>query len=154
VPRYPLDVQPLTPKRFADLAELFEEGGDPKWCWYQSQVGHTGVFVTLDADLARRVEGIVTTTSIGSLKSSMPWWARDIAQQPRTVTRILRSIRREARGTSSPARRSLAVATDRRAVPKARRTVRVGVRAPGELACSGTHPAGEQARSRASPSSG
>jgi GNAT superfamily N-acetyltransferase len=28
-----LDVQPLTPDRFADLAALFEEGGDPKWCW-------------------------------------------------------------------------------------------------------------------------
>jgi GNAT superfamily N-acetyltransferase len=28
-----LDLQPLTPDRFADLAALFEEGGDPKWCW-------------------------------------------------------------------------------------------------------------------------
>ena len=28
-----IDVQPLTPKRFADLAALFDEGGDPKWCW-------------------------------------------------------------------------------------------------------------------------
>jgi hypothetical protein len=28
-----LDVQPLTPDRFADLAALFEEDGDPKWCW-------------------------------------------------------------------------------------------------------------------------
>ena len=28
-----LDVHPLTPERFADLAALFEEGGDPKWCW-------------------------------------------------------------------------------------------------------------------------
>jgi GNAT superfamily N-acetyltransferase len=26
-------VVPLTPERFADLAELFNEGGDPKWCW-------------------------------------------------------------------------------------------------------------------------
>ena len=30
-----LDVQPLTAERFADLAELFNEGGDPKWCWCQ-----------------------------------------------------------------------------------------------------------------------
>jgi GNAT superfamily N-acetyltransferase len=31
----PLDlvVTPLTPDRFGDLAQLFEEGGDPKWCW-------------------------------------------------------------------------------------------------------------------------
>jgi GNAT superfamily N-acetyltransferase len=28
-----LDIRPLTPDRFADLAALFEEGGDPKWCW-------------------------------------------------------------------------------------------------------------------------
>jgi GNAT superfamily N-acetyltransferase len=28
-----LDVRPLSPDRFADLAALFEEGGDPKWCW-------------------------------------------------------------------------------------------------------------------------
>jgi GNAT superfamily N-acetyltransferase len=28
-------VHPLTAERFADLAALFEEGGDPKWCWCQ-----------------------------------------------------------------------------------------------------------------------
>ena len=28
-----LDIRPLTSDRFADLAALFEEGGDPKWCW-------------------------------------------------------------------------------------------------------------------------
>jgi GNAT superfamily N-acetyltransferase len=28
-----LDIKPLTPERLPDLAELFEEGGDPKWCW-------------------------------------------------------------------------------------------------------------------------
>lgn len=28
-----LTIVPLTPNRFADLADLFEEGGDPKWCW-------------------------------------------------------------------------------------------------------------------------
>jgi GNAT superfamily N-acetyltransferase len=28
-----IDVLPLTPERFPDLAALFEEGGDPKWCW-------------------------------------------------------------------------------------------------------------------------
>ena len=30
-----LDIQPLTIERFADLADLFNEGGDPKWCWCQ-----------------------------------------------------------------------------------------------------------------------
>ena len=28
-----LDMRPLTPQRFPDLAALFEEGGDPRWCW-------------------------------------------------------------------------------------------------------------------------
>ena len=28
-----LDVRPLTPDRLADLAALFGQGGDPKWCW-------------------------------------------------------------------------------------------------------------------------
>jgi GNAT superfamily N-acetyltransferase len=28
-----LDIRPLTPARLPDLAELFEQGGDPKWCW-------------------------------------------------------------------------------------------------------------------------
>lgn len=28
-----IDVRPLTAERFPDLAALFGEGGDPKWCW-------------------------------------------------------------------------------------------------------------------------
>ena len=28
-----LDIQPLTPDRLPDLAALFGQGGDPKWCW-------------------------------------------------------------------------------------------------------------------------
>lgn len=31
-----LDIQPLTADRFADLATLFDQGGDPKWCWCSS----------------------------------------------------------------------------------------------------------------------
>ena len=31
-----LEIQPLTESRFADLASLFEQGGDPKWCWCSS----------------------------------------------------------------------------------------------------------------------
>jgi GNAT superfamily N-acetyltransferase len=29
----PLEIKPLTPDRLPDLAALFEQGGDPKWCW-------------------------------------------------------------------------------------------------------------------------
>ena len=32
-PVHSLEVRPLTPDTFGDLAALFEEGGDPKWCW-------------------------------------------------------------------------------------------------------------------------
>ena len=28
-----LQILPLTAERFADVATLFEQGGDPKWCW-------------------------------------------------------------------------------------------------------------------------
>ena len=28
-----LDIRPLTPERLPDLASLFDQGGDPKWCW-------------------------------------------------------------------------------------------------------------------------
>jgi len=28
-----LDVRPLTPETWPDLAGLFEQGGDPRWCW-------------------------------------------------------------------------------------------------------------------------
>ena len=28
-----LEIHPLTPKRLPDLASLFGQGGDPKWCW-------------------------------------------------------------------------------------------------------------------------
>ena len=28
-----LSIEPLEPDRWNDLAGLFEEGGDPKWCW-------------------------------------------------------------------------------------------------------------------------
>ena len=28
-----LEVHPLTPDRLPDLARLFGQGGDPKWCW-------------------------------------------------------------------------------------------------------------------------
>ena len=31
-----LEFHPLTPKRLPDLASLFEQGGDPKWCWCAS----------------------------------------------------------------------------------------------------------------------
>jgi GNAT superfamily N-acetyltransferase len=30
-----ITVQPLTPDRWDSLAALFQEGGDPKWCWCQ-----------------------------------------------------------------------------------------------------------------------
>lgn len=30
-----LAIRPLTPGAFPALAELFDEGGDPKWCWCQ-----------------------------------------------------------------------------------------------------------------------
>ena len=31
--KLPVEILQLTTDRFADLAALFEEGGDPRWCW-------------------------------------------------------------------------------------------------------------------------
>src|SRR5512141_2182620 len=28
-----VSIVPLTPDRLADLATLFDQGGDPRWCW-------------------------------------------------------------------------------------------------------------------------
>jgi GNAT superfamily N-acetyltransferase len=33
IDRVTLEIRPLTPKRIPDLATLFDQGGDPKWCW-------------------------------------------------------------------------------------------------------------------------
>ena len=35
-----LEILPLTAERVPDLAALFAQGGDPKWCWYKSPVGN------------------------------------------------------------------------------------------------------------------
>jgi hypothetical protein len=37
-----LTIEPLTAARFDALETLFREGGDPRWCWYQLQVGTHG----------------------------------------------------------------------------------------------------------------
>jgi GNAT superfamily N-acetyltransferase len=33
IDRMAIRIEPLTPDRLADLATLFDQGGDPKWCW-------------------------------------------------------------------------------------------------------------------------
>ena len=72
VPTY-LDIRPLTPERFPDLAALFEQGGDPKWCWCAyfrirgvdfsagSGARHRKVLQTATAETARegRAPGLV-----------------------------------------------------------------------------------------------
>ncbi|MFP5341296.1 MAG: N-acetyltransferase family protein [Candidatus Limnocylindria bacterium] len=68
----PLDVKPLTPDRLPDLAALFEQGGDPRWCWCAyfrvrstdfsraSRTRHRGVMERAVADLAPdRAPGLV-----------------------------------------------------------------------------------------------
>jgi hypothetical protein len=33
-----IEIRPLTGETWTALAELFREGGDPGWCWYNRQV--------------------------------------------------------------------------------------------------------------------
>lgn len=68
-----LDIRPLTPERLPDLAALFEQGGDPRWCWCAyfrirgidfskgSKARHRSVMVAAVAEDARggRAPGLV-----------------------------------------------------------------------------------------------
>ena len=68
-----LRIEPLTPARLPDLAGLFEQGGDPRWCWcayYRvrgvdfskgSKARHRGVLETAVVDNAAegRAPGLV-----------------------------------------------------------------------------------------------
>jgi GNAT superfamily N-acetyltransferase len=59
-----LDIQPLTPERLPDLAALFGQGGDPKWCWCAYYRLRGVDFSSGSAQRNRRVlEGAVESTS-------------------------------------------------------------------------------------------
>ena len=59
-----LDVRPLTPDRLADLAALFGQGGDPKWCWCAWYRVRSIDFSTATREGNRRVlTGAVETTA-------------------------------------------------------------------------------------------
>jgi ribosomal protein S18 acetylase RimI-like enzyme len=50
-----LEILPLTPERLPDLAALFGQGGDPKWCWCASFRVRGLDFTTADPAENRRV---------------------------------------------------------------------------------------------------
>jgi GNAT superfamily N-acetyltransferase len=54
-----LEIVPLTTARFGDLAALFEEGGDPKWCWctYYRMRGRSWANATPESN-RRELEGL------------------------------------------------------------------------------------------------
>lgn len=68
-----LEFRPLTPDRLPDLAALFEQGGDPKWCWCAyfrvrsvdfssaSKARHRGILAAATEDGARvgRAPGLI-----------------------------------------------------------------------------------------------
>ncbi|HSK06333.1 MAG TPA: GNAT family N-acetyltransferase [Acidimicrobiia bacterium] len=59
-----LEIFPLTPERVEDLAKLFGQGGDPKWCWCASFRLRSADFRKSSPDLNRKVlEEAVTTTA-------------------------------------------------------------------------------------------
>jgi GNAT superfamily N-acetyltransferase len=59
-----LDIQPLTPDRLPDLAALFGQGGDPKWCWCAFFRIRQVDFATATAHSNRAVlEGAVESTA-------------------------------------------------------------------------------------------
>jgi len=63
-PMVDLEIHPLTPKRLPDLAALFGQGGDPKWCWCSFFRLRNSGFVNASAATNRAVlEGAVETTA-------------------------------------------------------------------------------------------
>jgi GNAT superfamily N-acetyltransferase len=59
-----LEILPLTPERLPDLAMLFGQGGDPKWCWCASFRLRSADFRKSSPDANRTVlEEAVTTTA-------------------------------------------------------------------------------------------
>ena len=59
-----LEIQPLTPDRLPDLASLFNQGGDPKWCWCAFFRVRSMDFATATPAGNRRVlEGAVEATA-------------------------------------------------------------------------------------------
>lgn len=59
-----LEIQPLTPDRLPDLAALFGQGGDPKWCWCSFFRVRNADFAHATADTNREVlERAVDTTA-------------------------------------------------------------------------------------------
>lgn len=59
-----LDIRPLTPDRLPDLAALFGQGGDPKWCWCAFYRVRQVDFATATAESNRDVlERAVETTA-------------------------------------------------------------------------------------------
>jgi GNAT superfamily N-acetyltransferase len=63
-PMSELEIQPLTPDRLPDLAALFGQGGDPKWCWCSFFRVRNADFAHATADTNREVlERAVDTTA-------------------------------------------------------------------------------------------
>jgi len=58
-----LEIHPLTPKRLPDLAALFGQGGDPKWCWCAFlRVRNVDFKTATEASNRRVLEAAVTAT--------------------------------------------------------------------------------------------
>jgi len=62
--RMTVEILPLTPQRLPDLAALFNQGGDPKWCWCAYYRLRGVDFSSGSAQRNRRVlEGAVASTA-------------------------------------------------------------------------------------------
>lgn len=59
-----LEIHPLTPERLSDLARLFGQGGDPRWCWCAWFRLRSADFRKSNPDLNRHIlEQAVDTTA-------------------------------------------------------------------------------------------
>ena len=79
-PDVALDIQPLTRGRLPDLAALFGQGGDPKWCWCSFFRVRNVDFRTATPASNRRVleQAVESTAAVGRAPGLLAYRGSDV----------------------------------------------------------------------------
>jgi len=67
-----LEIHPLTPDRLPDLATLFGEGGDPRWCWCSSHRGGGSTAARRDDRVATNRAVLENATHAAAVQGRAP----------------------------------------------------------------------------------
>ena len=82
-----LDIRPLTGETWPALAALFEEGGDPRWCWCQfwRSTGFAGTAKEVAAQSRERLEAQAHSARTPGLVALTAGWSGGWLGQPRSA---------------------------------------------------------------------